>query len=329
MQLKGAQIQQFAAKPNLSRALLHGPDGGQARHLASILLAKLGDETISFDGDVQVTTLAEAMASSAGLFVARRAVRIRSGGEKLTKTLKEVLALPSSTAPLIVEGGDLPSSSGLRKLFETAKDAVSIGCYPPEGAQRIAWMNSTLAENGVGAEPRALDILASWLPDDSLVARRELEKLALHVGKDLKVNEAHVRELMTDAADAEPDDAYMAAAEGNHAAVERALRRQPGFSAVGILRLAQRHFQRLLAARAAIDGGASAEDAVASLKPPVFFKDQRRHLAQLRRWSVPMLERAVGRLVEGERLCKTTGWPDATLCAHVLHEIATDALPKT
>ena len=62
-----------------------------------------------------------------------------------------------------------------------------------------------------------------------------------------------------------------------------------------------------------------------SLRPPIFFKHQDRFLAELRQWPPRRALAALGLLLEAERQCKRTGFPDHTLCSEVLLRLARGA----
>ncbi len=80
-----------------------------------------------------------------------------------------------------------------------------------------------------------------------------------------------------------------------------------------LLRALMRHFHRLMTAADAIAKGGSAERAVESLRPPVFWKHKGRVTAQLRAWPPAQLARAERELLEAEMLCKSSGLPAGAL----------------
>jgi DNA polymerase-3 subunit delta len=71
-----------------------------------------------------------------------------------------------------------------------------------------------------------------------------------------------------------------------------------------------------------MDGGASAAEAIKKLQPPVFWKYADSMAAQLRRWPMGKLDRALQRLFESEAAVKRTGTPDTALCAQLLLSLA-------
>jgi DNA polymerase-3 subunit delta len=126
-----------------------------------------------------------------------------------------------------------------------------------------------------------------------------------------------------DSAAAAVDEVLQAAAEGNIAALDRALSRAAGeTTAVGLLRAAQRHFSRLHLAASEIEGGASVDAVIKGVRPPLFFRATDSFKAALRLWTPSRLERVLERLLEAELAAKSTGAPDEVLVTHLLFEIA-------
>jgi DNA polymerase-3 subunit delta len=181
-----------------------------------------------------------------------------------------------------------------------------------------------LRAEGKTADPDALSFLAGNLVGDRMVARGELEKLALYMGSEKHVRLEDAQACVGDSAALSMDEPVWAAADGDFSSLDRALSRlfAEGTSPVPILRGAQRHFQRLQLVAAQVASGKSAEAVVESLRPPVFYKMKARFVGQARRWTGPLVRQALERLVEAEAECKRTNIPDQTICARVLFQIA-------
>jgi DNA polymerase-3 subunit delta len=166
--------------------------------------------------------------------------------------------------------------------------------------------------------------LADILPPDRMAMRSELEKFALYVGKGNAATLDDVHATVQDAGAAELDDLVFAVGggEAQRAAqlIDRLYAEQT--SPVAILRAAQRHFMRLQWARAQMDNGMNATDAVKRLQPPVFWKFEGAMAGQLRRWPRARVEQALRRLYDAEAAVKKTGTPDTALCAQVLLGLA-------
>jgi DNA polymerase-3 subunit delta len=329
MKITPQQTAGFLKNPTTAFVLVYGPDAGRVSEIASEIVGRDrqdGIDVVTLDGmDLGSDTgpILEA-ATTAGLFSAGSNVRVRNAGDRLAKGMKEMLGLPGGTNRVVLEAGDLTPRSPLRKLFETARNAAAIPCYLPESRDLIGLARSVLGAAKIRLDPAAERWLGECLPRDSLFARRELEKLALFLGDRQECLLDHVTAVIGDGAEAEMDEAVLAAIDGDAPAAMKAVRRlqSSGTPAIALLRRSQQLFQRLHRARAAYDGGLTARDAVAELKPPVFFRHKPRLERQVAAWGTAQIEKALGLLTRTESLCKQTGYPEDNLVAHAILELA-------
>jgi DNA polymerase-3 subunit delta len=107
---------------------------------------------------------------------------------------------------------------------------------------------------------------------------------------------------------------------GARTQIDRALSKalEAGTSPVGILRAAQRSFQRIQLVSQLIERGTPPDQALAGLIPPVPYSVRGLFLAACRRWSGARAGRTLALLVEAEMRCKTTGLPEDVICAEIL-----------
>jgi DNA polymerase-3 subunit delta len=210
-------------------------------------------------------------------------------------------------------------------VFESAANAAALPCYRDEGRGLEQVIRAQLQDAGLRIEADALAWLAGVLGGDRGVTRRELEKLILYMAdaETGTVSLADAQAIVGDSVAAAVDEVLQAAAEGNIAALDRALSRAAGETTpVGLLRAAQRHFSRLHLAASEIEGGASVDAVIKGVRPPLFFRATDSFKAALRLWTPSRLERVLERLLEAELAAKSTGAPDAVLVTHLLFEIA-------
>lgn len=334
MKVQAGRADAFLARidPALKVLLFFGPDTGLVRERADKVVAALAGsppdpfgyaELTMGDLSVSPSRLSDEM-RTVGFGSARRVVFLRDATDAVGATVSDVLSDTVSEGLLILTAGELTARSALRKAVEGSQLGAAIGCYGDSRAGLDAVIRSAFDEGGVSATPDALAHLQANLGGDRRMTRSELEKLALFVGKGGTVGLAEAQELVGDSAQRELSDIVLAAGDGAHYAMDRALQRayREGASAIGILRAASGHFQRLLAARAAVDGGDSVDEAVGRLRPPVFWKEKDAFCAQVSRWGRRPLGIVLTRLIETERMCKRSGMPQEALCNRVLLEIA-------
>ncbi|WP_029012321.1 DNA polymerase III subunit delta [Niveispirillum irakense] len=336
MKVQPRNADAFAKKPPAATrvVLFYGPDSGLVRERGKVAAQSacpdLGDPFRVSDlksdqvaGDA--ARLADEMAAIA-LTGGRRVVRIRDADEKLAPVLAGLLkGMPPGDTLLVLEAGELDARSKLRKLAEDAGDeAASIACYVESEEELATTIGRMMVEHGMQIDPDARDWLAGNLVGDRSMARGEIDKLAIYMLGAKRVTLEDVRAVIGDSAALDLDEPALAAAGGDLAEVDRSLRRlfADGTATVAILRAAQRHFQRLHQAVAHVAHGQTPQQAVKSLRPPVFFKMEAEMTAQVRRWTLPLLAQALTRLMEAEADCKRTHLPDETICARAFFQLA-------
>jgi DNA polymerase-3 subunit delta len=334
MRLPAARVAAFLQRPDpqIRCVLLYGPDAGLVRERADMLARTIcADLTDPFRiGDLTGALLAADPARLAdeaaqmSLTGGRRVVRVRGAGDALAKLFAGFFETTPGDGFVVVEADDLPGSSPLRRVFDGSVQAAAIGCYPDMPRDRSGVIRESLGAHRITASAEALQYLAAHLGGDRLLTRSELEKLALYVGDDGRVELDDARRAVGDTAALALDDAIMAAAEGDPVTLDRVLDRvfQEGESPVTVIRALLRHLQRLHLLCASMQAGATIVDTVRSARPPIFFKHQDSFRRQLALWSEARLRSQLDRVAEAELLMKTTGMPAETICRAALLAVA-------
>ncbi len=328
MKISGRSVERFlkGPGPEIEAVLIYGPDGGLVSERAATLTAALGvdpDDPFAYSelsGAEIVSDPARLHDDCAALSLGggRRLVVVKAAADALTPAVESLLADPPGAALLLLQGGDLPARSRLRKLFEQSDRAAAVPCYQDDAQSLPAVIRQSLSAAGFDIAPDALDHLVAHLGADRQMTRRELEKLTLYVGDAAddqgaprRIGWAEVTACLADGSLQTLDELTLAVGDGDLEAVDRGLRRltAEGVNAVSLLRALMRHFHRLMTAADALAKAGSAERAVEVLRPPVFWKHKGRVAAQLRRWPAEQLARAEQELLEAAILCKSSGLP--------------------
>ena len=332
--LSGAALDRELAAPMLGyRAyLLFGPDVGLAQERAAQLVQRVvADPTDPFNVAVlaERDVLADPVALSdelaaRSLLGGRRVVRIREAGDQLGAALKDRLPSDDEDALLVVEAGELTTRSALRKLFEDSPHAVAIGCYADEGAALTRLIDGTLAAAGLSASPEARSLLQQMLGADRRATRSELDKLVAYMDGEGRVIPDHVLAVIADGGTQALDRLAYATLTGEVGeALEQHRRLEgEGTTAVGVVRGLARVASRAMVAAHRIEQGMSEDEAIKSLRPPVFFRDEPRLRAVLRRHRLAGLRRIQEWLWQAEKQAKSTGFPDSVITAQLVLLIA-------
>lgn len=336
MKLKAGAVEGFLARPDpkIATVLLYGPDTGLVAEHARSLAAKVVDdlrdpfrvseltgEELRF-GRGRLVEEAQALCLLGG----RRLVRVREAGDGASDAVRDLLALPDQAGFVVIEAGDLPASSSLRKLVEAAPRAMALPCYHDEDRQLGGLVRSLLQQHGLKAEPDALSFLDSHLGADRGITRAEIEKLALYMADrpGASVTLADVSAVVGDSSVLVVEDALLACLLGQRGPLDHALERllAEGEAPLRLIRAAEIMFTRLLRLAAVAAAGGSIEAALAAARPPIFFRLQKPFAAALRRWSPEALAHGLALLQAAELRCKSAGAPDALLCQAVFAQLA-------
>jgi DNA polymerase-3 subunit delta len=331
MKLEPRRLEGFLRDPGAARVVLfYGDDSGLIRECATRLVCTVAG---SADDPFRVAELKPDAVASIGAEMAslpmaggRRVVWLRDAGDSAAAAVQAVLA---GVAPgfLVLEAPGLGPRSKLRSLVERAPGAVTIGCYPQEGRSLEQTIQRLLSEFGIAVDADALMWLGNRLGADQAMTRMEVEKLALYVGRNGRVDVAAAQTTVGDLAGLSLDDALFAATAGEVARADRALSLAiaEGATPVSALRAGLLHLQKLQRARIAMDGGMKATDAAKTVRPPLFFRREAPFIKALEMWPASALEQACVCLCDAERACKRTGAPAEAICRNTIIELAQQA----
>ena len=304
--------------------LLHGADEGLVRERAKSLAGAVDDafRVVEFAADrlnEDPARLADE-AASMSLTGGRRVVRITAAADRHASLLGGFLAAGGrdGDALVIAEAGKLAFRSSLLALFEGAKNALALKCDGDDARALTDLIVAVLGGAGLTASDAALAYLREHLGVDRQISRSELEKLIAYWGENPSpITLDACRASIGSSAAVAFADVLDAAANGDMAALDRALDRAllAGESPIGLLRAAQRHMQRLYAARSRADSDGQDGSSASS------YGRQNNFALQLRRWDRRRIDAALRRLTEAEILCKTTGIPDRAVCRQAFYGI--------
>lgn len=336
MKVSGAAVRRFLEKPEkgLRAALVFGPNTSVVHEAAQRLaewalggsddpyaITKLGEDEIKKDG----ARLADALAAQS-LLGGPTVVWARVDGKGADGAITDALDAIEAGQPggfLLVEGGDLGGTSALAKAFNEASKAAGIVFYEESEAERAGFARELMNALGVELDRDAQDTFQTALPADRGLARKEIEKLALFA-HDLgrPISRDDLAQLMTDESEGALDAASLAAVSGRAPQAVEALARIDQLSGVSAIRALERRMLQLQDARTMIDGGMSATDAIAKLRPPVFWKERDAVANQARAWTGKKLSAAFDLLWTAELRCKVAGAPQELIAADVFRSVA-------
>ncbi len=238
----------------------------------------------------------------------RRLIRLRGITGDHARLISEIIQEPSGDGLIIAEAGPLRRDSAMVKMFEASKTGAAIPCYADEGRSLAALLDKTLKQENISLTPDARSYVINRLGADRAATRSEIEKLLLYIGKNGKLDLEDAVEAIGDAGSTSVDDLVYATATGDITSSHRALDRLTAANTqpITVIRSMIGHLTKLRAvvAKAETSG---LEPALASIRPPIFFKRKTAFQEQARIWSRQRLSLAIDRMLRAEIEVKQTG----------------------
>ncbi|MCF6199756.1 MAG: DNA polymerase III subunit delta [Hyphomicrobiaceae bacterium] len=287
---------------NMLAYLIYGTDEGRISENAALLAknwsAKFGDggDIIRID-ERSLADNPDLLAieiRSVSMFGGYNVVRANLSNRIRPDLVKELIGLKPQNL-LIIEAGNLKPSSAMRKLFDKSKSAAALPCYPDEQRDISHLIDEEITGKGFKLSSPARKLLAQSLGTDRGISRQELIKLALYADGKENIELEDIQTTIGDSSQLAYDQLIALIMSGNAiqalAKLERLL--ASGQTSAGLMTMLGRHLARLYKVRAMIEGGKQSADAVASLRPPVHFKQKDALLQQVSRLNLESLKKAI------------------------------------
>lgn len=330
MKLPNARIENFAKNPDkgIKAVLVYGPDAGlvamRGRQMLEAVVDDLSDpfRTVQFvfndikDDAARLSDEINAMSLMGG----RRFIRVVDASANMPAEIGQAILSSKSDTLVVFESGELTPASSLRKFFEKEPSVVALPCYADDMASMRRVAENKLRNEGFSYDNDAIVYLATSFAGDRLVIISEIEKLITFMGSDKKITIDAVKECIGDNAESSLDELCMAVAARDLAKIEQNLNRilVEGMGAIAPLRMILRYFFRMQQVRSHIASGMMEYEAIATLRPPIFFKQMDAFKKHLQIWNSAAIDNMILALVNLEADCKKTGSPAELLLTRLL-----------
>jgi len=242
-------------------------------------------------------------AQTIGFFGGKRLIWLRysgSGGKSgFTEAVKFLLDNPPRDCFLLIEAGDLKKGVFLRKIIEDSPQGMALPCYADEGKAIQKLIDEVLAEFQCGITEEARALLPNYLGADRRISRSELEKLCLYAQKTKHITVDDVANAVSDGRALAQDDIADAVLCGDIAGFNVNFNRSlaAGTADFLIISALMRQFQQMQNFRFQIEQeGKTIAIALATARPPIFFKRKKVMEQALAIWNSTKIARALERL---------------------------------
>lgn len=319
MKLPNIKIESFIKKPDhgVKAVLLYGSDAGLVATRSKQMLAAVVDDlsdpfrVVQFlfndvkDEPARLSDEINAMSLMGG----RRFIRVVDAPASMPEEIGAAILSSKNDTLVVFEAGELAPTSALRKFFEKEPDIVAMPCYKDDAASVRRVVEGRLRECGFSWDSDAINYLTKSFSGDRLVILSELEKLITYMGDDKKITMASVKDCVGDNVESSLDELCMAVAYRDLEQIEKNLNRilVEGVGAIAPIRIILRYFFRLQQVRAEIASGINNQQAIANLRPPIFFKQIDTFKSHLQIWNEKAIDNMIEALVKLEGECKHSG----------------------
>lgn len=253
--------------------MLYGHDKGVIDYIFSAIVKTIGKTSYSYNYNDLLSSGADIILNNISLFGGSDIIKITEVPSVINTDLKDILlAGPHHIAILIAD--ELSPSSSLRKLFESEESLASIACYSDDVKNVRIISNSKITAAGKAIDSDALSYLSYHLNGDRNIIESELDKLLLYITDAKSITLDDVERSLSRNIISSPDFLCISFAKGDAKRffLESSNLLSENISIVWIIRAIARYYINLYSVATQKAGGMSLESAVATLRPPIFFK---------------------------------------------------------
>jgi DNA polymerase-3 subunit delta len=266
----------------------------------------------------------ESALASPPLSGGRAVAWVRHATERLASVVAAALA-GSSQVLLVLEFPGATGRSKVRAAVEGSEHGCGVACYAQAEATRDAVL-AALAALDVQAAEDVVERLAGHAAATQRSGMQVGELAALYAGRGGRVDPADAAALGAGSGGSADHGLGVALSKGlagDRAGLDAAteLLLADG-GAIGVVRGVLMHLQRLRTMAVQMDAGRSVAEAGRSLRPPLFFREERDVAAVLRAWTAEQLTAACRAAWEAERASKANGVPQEAVCRALLSGLA-------
>jgi len=238
------------------------------------------------------------------LFNENKIIFIQSVSDKIYEEVVECLKKNNKAIKIYIFADNLDKKSKLRNLFEKEKELAIFACYIDNERTLISYINKELyGFKGLTGEIINLIILNSSL--NRRIIKSEIKKIK-DFSNNKTINKKQILEILNIKHDTGFDEIRDHALAGKKDKVNKLLSEIEIFNEDSFYYLSNLNYRilKLIDIQKANEIFKNHQEAIESIRPPIFWKDKPVYLEQLKNWNLEKLNKAFYKIGETEVLMK-------------------------
>ena len=300
MILRNKQADDFIKNPSddIQGILLHGQDSGlinfRTKALVSHYISNQNDPfLLSTINSTQLNDDPGLLADELDTFALTNDKRVilLDLSTDLKKEQVDCIIESKSQSILIINAGELKTSSPSRKAFESDKNFIVIPCYNSSNIDIMALLNKKLKDRDLTMHKDAKDLIVASLGNDYGNTTSEIEKILNHHQSGDEISKSEVESIIVSSSNIIVTDLVDTVFEKKTKSISRLYHSiLDEFSPAQILIITSNHVIKLMELLAEKDDlNLPNKQVIESSKPPIFFKRHPSFLKQLKTWNTANL----------------------------------------
>ena len=306
MILKYSNFEKSAFLTEKKFFLFYGPNFGKIESCITILKSKLNslDRTLkflnlfqddflrhSFTEIVNQNDQDDIFGNKTSLIFSLSDLRVSS------EIIKLITSQDLNIQNIIFKTGPIQKGLKIRKFFEDSPDCLIVPCYEDSLLEKKEVIMRVFRSENIEISLDHKNLLASLLSSERLNLLNELNKLIIYI-KTTKKNISNALSILIDNNSHDLNNlVYLLASKKRNDFWNEFLKLQQTFSdEIKFINIFSKHLEKILFVKDKILLGLTPLNAMKSLRPPIFFKEEETFLSQIDLWNFQNLRKAIKEL---------------------------------
>ena len=291
---------------SVTALLLYGPDKGHINRVCQQLIEKFQLIPSSFNYSHINSKEIGIAANSINFFNQRELIKITEVTSSISAELKLLLKLKFLNFIVFI-ADELPPSSSIRKFFESELHLVSVACYHDDERNIAQLITEKTRRQNKNISYEALNYLKTYLKGDHQYIISELDKILIYSSDKITINVDEIKPIISSNFVGSYDELCISFSQKN---AEKFTSEVVKFNAqninhISIIRSLIKYYTNIYTVLKKKENGASLDEAINSLVPPIFYKYLASFKNILLKISIIDAVRIIATLQEAEAKCKS------------------------